>query len=97
MTKTSKKTVLAAVLGSLLAAGMSAHRAEAQQAGYPESGMTRERDAFVRKVEAAGYTGVHDVEWEDGRWEGEARSSDGWRVDVWEDSRTGEVREQMDD
>lgn len=49
-------------------------------------------EAQVRaKLEAQGYTNVHDVEFEDGVWTADAHSADGKRVDVSIDPRTGKI------
>lgn len=49
-------------------------------------------EAQVRaKLEAQGYTRIHDVEFEDGVWTADAHSADGKRVDVSIDPRTGKV------
>jgi hypothetical protein len=45
----------------------------------------------VRKVEAAGYRDVRDVEYDDGGWEAEATSAAGARVEVALDPKTGDV------
>lgn len=43
------------------------------------------------KIEAEGYTNVHDVEFDDGVWTADARSADGRSVDLSIDPRTGQV------
>jgi hypothetical protein len=43
------------------------------------------------KIEAEGYTNVHDVEFDDGVWTADARSADGRSVDLSIDPRTGKV------
>lgn len=45
----------------------------------------------VEKVKAAGYTNVHDVEYDDGRWEVEATSPAGEAVDLKIDPDTGKI------
>jgi hypothetical protein len=45
----------------------------------------------VRKVEAAGYTNIHDLEYDDGRWELEATSPAGVPVDLDVDAATGKI------
>jgi hypothetical protein len=45
----------------------------------------------VRKVEHAGYTNIHDLEDDDGRWELEATSPAGVNVDLAVDPTTGEI------
>ncbi len=42
-------------------------------------------------LEAQGYTGVNDVEFDDGMWQADARSADGKRVDVRLDPATGGI------
>ena len=46
---------------------------------------------IVQKVEAAGYTNVHDLEFDDGRWEVDATSPAGVAVDLDVDAATGKV------
>jgi len=46
---------------------------------------------ITRKVEAAGYTNIHDLEYDDGRWELEATSSAGVAVDVDVDAASGTI------
>ena len=54
-----------------------------------QAGLTQ---AQVRaKLEAQGYTKVHDVKFHDGVWKADARSADGNRVDVRVDPATGAV------
>jgi len=49
-------------------------------------------EAEIRaRIEAQGYTNVHDVEFDDGVWTADARSADGKRVDLSIDPRTGDV------
>ncbi|MEW6272045.1 MAG: PepSY domain-containing protein [Thermodesulfobacteriota bacterium] len=48
-------------------------------------------DEIVRKVEAAGYRDVRDVEYDDGRWEAEAIDKSGKRVDLRIDPASGAV------
>lgn len=43
-------------------------------------------------LEAGGYTGVNDVEFEDGVWKADARSADGNRVEVRVDPQTLSIR-----
>ena len=37
---------------------------------------------IVRKLEAAGYTNIHDVEYDDGKYEAEALTASGARVEL---------------
>lgn len=49
-------------------------------------------EAEVRaKIQAQGYTNVHDVEFDDGIWTADARSADGSRVDLSIDPATGDI------
>lgn len=43
------------------------------------------------QLEASGYTGIHDLEFEDGMWKADAKSADGNKVDVRLDPRTGRI------
>lgn len=51
----------------------------------------------VQKAEAAGYTNVNDIEFDDGRWEIEATSPAGTPVDVELDAMTGKVLHEAHD
>jgi hypothetical protein len=51
----------------------------------------------VSKVEAAGYKNVHDLEFDDGRWEAEATSAQGAQVDLAIDASSGAVLEEHAD
>lgn len=53
--------------------------------------------AIVQKAEAAGYTNVHDIEFENGRWEIDATSPAGVPVDVELDPMTGGVLNEKHD
>ncbi|THU02476.1 PepSY domain-containing protein [Lampropedia puyangensis] len=55
--------------------------------------------AQVRSVlEAAGYTRIHDLDFEDGYWDADATNPVGQRVELRLDSKTGAVlREKLDD
>lgn len=46
---------------------------------------------IIKAVEAAGYTNVRDLEFDDGRWELEATSPSGAAVDLEVDANTGKV------
>lgn len=54
-------------------------------------------DEIVRRLEAAGYTNVHDVEFDDGRYEAEATSAGGAAVDLDIDAVTGKVTQEEPD
>lgn len=48
-------------------------------------------------LDAAGYTQIRDLEFDDGRWEADARNAQGQRVELTVDPRTGAVlREERD-
>ncbi len=49
------------------------------------------------KLEAAGYTNVHDIEFDDGRYEAEATSKSGQAVDLEIDPATGAVTSEQPD
>jgi hypothetical protein len=52
----------------------------------------------VRRLEDAGYTKIHDLEFDDGRWELEATSPAGIAVDLDVDGTTGKIlHEETDD
>lgn len=50
-----------------------------------------------QKLEAAGYTNVHDIEYDDGRYEAEATSKDGKPVELVIDPATGNVTSERPD
>ena len=77
-----KTTTLALALALSLAAGTVA----AQAARGP--------DDITRQLNAAGYTEVRDIEFDDGLWEAEVRGRDGRWHDVAVDGASGEL---MDD
>jgi beta-glucanase (GH16 family) len=59
---------------------------------YPEDGSTRLGEADIRAaLAAAGYTGVHDVKFDDGLWKAEATAAGGGKVELRMDPATGEV------
>lgn len=59
---------------------------------YPDEQVANLGEADVRaKLAAAGYTNVHDVDYEDGVWNAEADDPQGRDVEVKLDPRTGKV------
>ena len=85
--KTSIRMAAAAVgLTTLLGAGS----ALAQGAQLPP-------DQIKSKLEAAGYKNVHDIEFDDGRYEAEATSAAGTAVDLDIDATTGTVTNEQPD
>jgi uncharacterized membrane protein YkoI len=59
---------------------------------YPDEQVANLNEADVRaKLAAAGYTNVHDVDYEDGIWNAEADDPAGKDVEVKIDPKTGEV------
>ena len=51
-------------------------------------------DQIKSTLEAAGYTNVHDIEYDDGRYEAEATSAAGTAVDLDIDPTTGKVTQE---
>jgi uncharacterized membrane protein YkoI len=52
----------------------------------------------IAKLEAMGYKNIHDIEKDDGRWEVDATTADGRRVELDIDPRDGSIiRERPDD
>lgn len=43
------------------------------------------------QLEAAGYTNIDDIEFDDGMWKADATSADGNRIDVRLDAKTGKI------
>ncbi len=59
---------------------------------FPEDRVSKLGQADVRaKLAAAGYTNVHDVDYDDGMWKAEADDSAGKKVEVRIDPESGEV------
>ena len=59
---------------------------------YPDEQVANLNEASVRaKLTAAGYTNVHDVDYEDGVWNAEADDPAGKDVEVKIDPKTGDV------
>ncbi|GAB3097421.1 PepSY domain-containing protein [Lysobacter terrae] len=59
---------------------------------YPDEQVANLKEADVRaKLAAAGYTNVHDVDYEDGIWNAEADDPQGKDVEVKIDPKTGKV------
>lgn len=59
---------------------------------YPEDGSTNLGEADIRAaLAAAGYTNVHDVEFDDGLWKAEADAPGGGEVELKMDPDTGEI------
>lgn len=59
---------------------------------YPEDAVASLSEADVRaKLSAAGYTNVHDVEFDDGVWTAEADDANGREVELTLDPDTGRV------
>jgi hypothetical protein len=50
-----------------------------------------------QRIEAKGYKNVHDLEYDDGRWEADATSPAGIEVDVYIDPTTGNIVQEDDD
>ena len=86
MTRSSKRWSGMATAALVVAAPLATARAQAGAAPG-----TLSPAEITRKVEAAGYTNIHDLEYDDGRWELEATSSAGVAVDVDVDAATGAI------
>lgn len=75
----------------LVAAAVAGTTATAAPAQTPAAQPTLSPAEIARKIEAAGYTNVHDLEFDDGRWEAEATSPAGVAVDLEVDAATGKI------
>lgn len=82
---TSHRLLIRTALAVVMAAAFTAGSVAAQTQG----GLSA-RDVHDA-LTAQGYTDIDDIEFDDGMWEAEARRSDGTRVDVRVDARTGTV------
>jgi len=59
---------------------------------YPSTAVaTLTAEDVQARLDTAGYTGVHDVEFDDGLWTAEATDAEGHDVDLKLDPQTGEV------
>lgn len=56
-----------------------------------ETVATIDKDAIIAKLLAANYSDVHDVEFDDGVWNAEAKDSSGYDVDLKLDPNTGNI------
>jgi len=75
---------------------LAAPMAVLAEAGPPAGSLSAAQ--IAQKVEAAGYTNVHDVEYDDdGHWDVEATSSAGTAVDLEVDPATGNVLKEERD
>lgn len=86
------------VTSALAAAALSAAlagSAAAQGAAGDAAPLTAQQ--VTSKLEAAGYTGVHDLEWDDGAWEADAFNPQGKPVDLVIDPRSGAVLKESAD
>ncbi len=81
------------VTAALLAA--CAGGAAAAQDVPPAGALSAEQ--VTAKLSAAGYTNVHDVEFDDGAWEAEALASSGKPVDLVVDAKSGAVTSETPD
>lgn len=65
---------------------------------YPEDQVSNLTEADVKaQLAVAGYTNVHDVDFDDGVWKAEADDSTGREVEVRIDPRSGEVIGKRED
>lgn len=79
---TTTRIALAATFASALIAGSALAQTPTGQMSTAD---------VMQRVEQAGYTDVRDVEFDDGFWEVEATGTDGRRVELYVDPRTGEL------
>jgi uncharacterized membrane protein YkoI len=93
MNMTRKHVGIAAAVAAALASGWGL--AAAQQ---PEAARDLAISEVIQKLEALGYTSIHDVEKDDGVWEVDATSPKGERVELELDPKDGRIlRERPDD
>jgi len=84
--------VVATVAGALLLSTPPLALAQQGTGSAASSNATSLSPAeVVRKIEAAGYRDVRDVEYDNGHWEAEAIDKNGRRVDLRIDPSTGAV------
>lgn len=86
MARIKHSTFAAAALA--LAVGAVGFHAGAQQLGMQQA---------IGKLEAAGYTRISDVEYDDGVWEADVVRKDGSRGEVAVDPATGEIFDAVSD
>lgn len=59
---------------------------------YPDTAVSQLSEADIRaQLATAGYSDVHDVEFDDGLWKAEAKDANGRKVDIRLDPTTGAV------
>lgn len=59
---------------------------------YPEDQVSELTDSDIEaRLTAAGYTDIHDIDFEDGLWRAEADDANGQQVELRIDPRSGEV------
>jgi uncharacterized membrane protein YkoI len=86
------RSLLRLVAAPALAAGLLAAAPLAAQAQDDDRPATQEEIEKIRQtLEAKGYTNVHDIEVDDGRFEVDARHPDGHEVDLELDLQTLEI------
>ena len=83
------------IIAALLAASPLVFALPADAQGAAQSALSPAE--IVKKVESEGYTNVHDVEFDDGRWELEATSPAGKPVDLAVDASTGKIVHEEND
>lgn len=99
LTRTSRRLALAAAAAAALSLGV----AHAQSAGAPQPAAAAPApllnigDIYDRVVQA-GYQDVRQIEFDDGRYEVDARDAQGQRVELHMNAKTGEIeRSKFDD
>jgi len=86
------RSLLRLVAAPALAVGLLAAAPLAAQARDDDRPATEEEIQKIRQaLEAKGYTNVHDIEVDDGRFEVDARHPDGYEVDLELDLQTLEI------
>ena len=68
------------------------------QTGQAGGGRVLAADQVRQALQRSGYTGIHDLAYDDGRWEADAVNAAGQRVELAINAQTGAVeREKLDD
>lgn len=88
----SLRTVVAVGLGMAMMLGATPLFAD----DTPPAGSLSAAEV-TSKLTAAGYTNVHDVEFDDGVWEADATSASGQAVDLVIDAKSGKVLHERPD
>ena len=91
---TSQRTLIALFAASAVGLGIAQAQTAAPAAATPHHhhgvGHPAHHPRHLRPPEAAGYREIREIEWDDGRYEGEQRNAQGERVRIYVSSHSGD-------